>query len=260
MGFLKGKKILISGISNEKSVAFGIFEAMSKQKAELGLICQNKKIINKIKPLVPDVPSNLFFSCDVSNDNSIKELFYNVRNVWKKFDGFVHAIAYCPRKQLSDNFINHINKVDFNITNEISVYSFLAMIKECKDMLNKDSSLLTLTSIGAQQVVSNYNLMGIAKASLESSVRYIASILGKYYIRVNAISCGPVRTRSSYVIKNFNQFKKNCKSRAFIKKDITSLDIGNIASFLSSNLSKGITGSIIYVDHGFHASRKNGLI
>lgn len=260
MGFLKGKKILISGISNEKSISFGIAKAMFNQNAELGLICQNKKIINKVKILIPSVPSNLFFSCDVTDDNSIQKLFSNVRNVWKKFDGLVHSIAYCPRKQLSNDFINNINRIDFNTAHEISSYSFLAMIKACKNMLNKDSSVLTLTSIGSQKVISNYNLMGFAKASLESSVRYMASILGKNYIRVNAISCGPIRTSSSYVIKNFNQFKKNCKSCAFIQEDITSMEIGNIAAFLSSNLSKGITGSIIYVDHGLHASRKNSLI
>lgn len=260
MGFLKGKKILITGISNERSIALGIAKVLYKQKAELSFVCQNKKIINKIKHLIDSMSVNTIFFCDVSSDENIKELFFNLKKIWNKFDGFVHSIAYCPKEQMHQDFIESSTKESFNLAHEISSYSFLSMARESKNMLNKFSSLITLSYLGSQRVLSNYNMMGLAKASLESNVRYMAHALGKKNIRVNGISSGPIKTVSSYQIKNFSKIQKYQKSVSFIKSYITSRQIGNVAAFLCSNLSIGITGSIIYVDNGFNVNVPNNII
>lgn len=259
MGILKGKKILITGIYNSRSIAFGIAQSMYHQQAELGFVCQNEKISNKIKDLVSEMKSNFILSCDVSNDENIKKLFFNVSKVWKKFDGLVHCIAYCPKKYLNGDFIDNITRKGFNISHEISSYSFLGMVKECRKMLNSFSSLVTLSYLGAKKVVPNYNIMGLAKASLEANVRYMAYTLGENNIRVNTISCGPIKTVSSYNIKNFNKINNFHHSSSFIKNLITAENIGNVASFLLSNLSYGITGSVIYVDHGVNISSTNSV-
>lgn len=257
MSFLKGKKILITGISNDRSIALGIAKALYKQKAKLTFACQNKKIINKIKYLIDPINSNNVFFCDVSSDENIKELFFNLQKTWNKFDGFIHSIAYCQKDQMNKDFIENSSKKSFNLAHEITSYSFLSMARESKHMLNKFSSLITLSYLGAQRVLSNYNIMGLAKASLESNIRYMAYSLGKKNIRVNGISSGPIKTISSYQIKNFCKIQKYQKSVSLIKKYITSKQIGNVAAFLCSNLSIGITGSIIYVDNGFHVNIPN---
>lgn len=254
MGFLKNKKILITGISSARSIAFSIAKAMYNQKAELGFVCQNDKINNKINILLKPMKSHFIFSCDISNDKSIKKLFSNIRKIWNKFDGLVHAIAYCPKDQLQGDFIKNTTRKGFNISHEISSYSFLSLIKECRSMLNKFSSLLTLSYLGAHRVVPNYNVMGLAKASLEANVRYMAYTLGKDNIRVNAISSGPIKTVSSYQIKGFGKIRNHSQSASLIQNFILSENIGNVAAFLSSNLSNGITGSVIYVDNGLNVS------
>ncbi|QCI18244.1 enoyl-ACP reductase [Buchnera aphidicola (Aphis nasturtii)] len=260
MGFLKGKKILVTGISNERSIALGIAKSLYKQKAELSFVCKNKKIIDKIKNVINTMNVSSIFFCDVSDDENIKELFFNLKKVWNKFDGFIHAIAYCPKGQMYKDFIENSNKESFNLTHQISSYSFLSMARESKNMLNKFSSLITLSYLGSQRVLSNYNMMGLAKASLESNVRYMAYSLGEKNIRVNGISCGPIKTISSYQIKNFCKIQKYHKSVSFIKNYITSKQIGNVAAFLCSDLSIGITGSIIYVDNGFNVNIPNEII
>ncbi|QCI20404.1 enoyl-ACP reductase [Buchnera aphidicola (Brachycaudus cardui)] len=260
MGLLKGKKILITGVSSTRSIAFGIAKSMYHQKAELGFVCQNEKISNKIKHLAASMKSNIILSCDVSNDENIKKLFLNLMKIWKKFDGLVHSIAYCPKNHLNGDFIKNSTRKGFNISHEISSYSFLALIKECRKMLNSSSSLLTLSYLGAQRVIPNYNLMGLAKASLEANVRYMAYALGKNNIRVNAISCNPIKTISSYQMKNFNKINNFHHDSSLIKKSVTTENIGNVASFLLSNLSTGITGSVIYVDNGCNISQINNIL
>jgi len=260
MGFLKGKKILITGISSVRSISFGIAKSLYNQGAELGFVCQNKKISRKIKILADSMKSSILLSCDVSNDKNIKKLFIDLSKKWKKFDGLVHAIAYCPKKYFNGDFINNITREGFNIAHEISSYSFLGLVKECRKMLNNFSSLLTLSYLGSQRVTPNYNIMGVAKASLESNVRYMAYTLGKDNIRVNVISAAPIKTISSYNIKNFNKIKNHSDSFSFLKNPITHENIGNVASFLLSDLSLGITGSVIYVDNGFNVSNINSIL
>ena len=259
MGLLKGKKILIIGVSSEQSIACGIAQSMYNQKAELGFVCQNQRTCNKIKKLATSMNSSIILSCDVSNDRNIKKLFLDLSQVWKKFDGLVHSIAYCPKDHFNGDFINNTTRQGFNIAHEISSYSFLGLVKECRKMLNNFSSILTLSYLGSQRVVSNYNVMGLAKASLEANVRYMAYTLGKDNIRVNAISSAPIKTISSYAIKDFNKIRNNHYSSSFIKNLITSKNIGNVASFLLSNLSIGITGSVIYVDNGFNISSMSDI-
>ncbi|QCI25475.1 enoyl-ACP reductase [Buchnera aphidicola (Sitobion avenae)] len=260
MGFLKGKKILIIGISSIRSISFGIAKSLYSQEAELAFVCQNEKISKKIKHLTRELNSSIIFSCDVSKDDNIKKLFIDLRQVWKKFDGLVHAIAYCPKEHFNEDFISSTTRNGFNIAHEISSYSFLGLVKECRNMLNNFSSLLTLSYLGAQRVIPNYNVMGLVKASLEANVRYMAYSLGKKNIRVNAISSGPIKTISSYKIKNFNKIKNFSHASSFLKNSITSENIGNVASFLLSDLSLGITGSVIYVDNGFNISGINNIL
>ncbi|ADP67239.1 enoyl-ACP reductase [Buchnera aphidicola] len=259
MGFLKGKKFLIIGISSVRSIAFGIAKSLYNQKAELGFVCQNEKIKKKIKKLVEPMKSCIVLCCDVSNDKNIKKLFIDLGQVWKKFDGLVHAIAYCPKQYFNGDFIDNITREGFNISHEISSYSFIGLVKACRTMLNNFSSLLTLSYLGSQRVVPNYNVMGLAKASLEASVRYMASSLGKENIRVNAISSSPIKTISSYKITNFNKIRNCSYASSFLKNSVTSENIGNVASFLLSDLSLGITGSVIYVDNGFNVSSMNNI-
>ncbi|QCI22128.1 enoyl-ACP reductase FabI [Buchnera aphidicola] len=254
MELLKNKKILITGIFNKKSIAFDIAKSMYSQKARLAFVCQNEKITSRVKKLAESFKSNIVLSCDFSNDVNIKNMCLNLSKIWKKFDGLVHSVAYCPKKFFDGDFIDNITRDGFNISHEISCYSFLGLVKECRKMLNNHSSLLTLSYLGSKRVVPNYNVMGLAKASLEANVRYMAYTLGKHNIRVNAISPGPIKTISSYSIKNFNKIQKHHRSSALIKNSITGENIGNVASFLLSNLSIGITGSVIYVDNGFNVS------
>ncbi|AWH90521.1 enoyl-ACP reductase [Buchnera aphidicola (Melanaphis sacchari)] len=259
MKLLEGKKILITGILNERSIALGIAKSMYEHNAELIYVCQNKKIANRVQKLIKSINNNPIFLCDVSCDKNIKNFFLKLKKIWKKFDGFVHSIAFCPKKQMQEDFIKSSTRESFIKCHEISSYSFLSMARESQKMLNNFSSLVTLSYLGAQKAITNYNIMGLAKASLESNVRYMASILGKKNIRVNAISPGPIKTISSRQIKDFCRTKIYHKFSSCTNSHITSKEVGNVASFLCSNLSIGITGSIIYVDHGVNIKGVNTM-
>ncbi|XBC38943.1 MAG: SDR family oxidoreductase [Buchnera aphidicola (Melaphis rhois)] len=259
MGFMKGKKILITGIANRYSIAFGIAKAMHAQNATLALTYHLDKVKERVFSLAKELGISIVFPCDVSSDESIKNLFVNISKKWRKFDGFVHAIAFSPRKQMSGDYVNNITRSDFSRVHDISSYSFVGMAKECRSMLKKNSSLLTLSYIGSKQAIPNYNIMGVAKASLESNVRYMANSMGIDSIRVNAISSAPIKTVSSCGIKNFRKMSKFSKIITPYSNPVTIHDIGNTAAFLCSNLSKGITGQTIYVDGGFNITAMNRL-
>lgn len=252
MGILKNKRILITGLANKFSIAYGIAKSMYKQKAKLAFSYQNERLKNKIEKIAKKFESNIILECDVNSDNSIKKLFYNLKKKWPKFDGLVHSIAYAPKDQLNGDYVDLINRKSFNITHEISSYSFIALIKNCKNMLNKKSSIISLTYLGSEKVIPNYNIMGIAKASLEANIRYTANSLGPLDIRVNGISSGPIKTLASSAIKNFKNMLSHYKMLTPIRNTITTEDIGNCAAFLCSDLSNGITGEILHVDGGFH--------
>ncbi|WP_044010523.1 enoyl-ACP reductase FabI [Buchnera aphidicola] len=252
MGFLEEKKILVTGISNKYSIAFGIAKALHKQNATLAFSYHTDRLKNKVYELAKELGVKIVIPCDVSDDNSIKRLFFNISKKWITFDGFIHSIAFAPKNQLSGDYVSSITRLDFSNVLDVSSYSFVGMAKACRSILKKGSSLLTLSYIGSKKVVPNYNVMGIAKASLESNVRYMASCMGLNGIRVNAISSSPIKTLSSYHIKNFKKILNHTTSRSLNNNLTTVEDVGNTAAFLCSDLSKGITGQIIYVDGGFN--------
>ncbi|CAL4320897.1 Enoyl-[acyl-carrier-protein] reductase [NADH] FabI [Buchnera aphidicola (Chaitophorus sp. 3695)] len=251
MGILLNKKILIIGLHNKYSIAYGISKIIYDQGAQLAFTYKNEKYKNRIKYIAKKFNSNIILKCDMRKDSNIKNLFLKLKKIWSNFDGFVHSIAYLKKKYLQKNYINSINSKAFQKSHYITSYSFSAITKYCQFMLNNYSSLLTISYIGSRKFIPYYNFMGLAKASLEANVRYLAGSLGPK-IRVNAISAGPVKTVSSYSLKSFKKMYSINKNFSPIKRNVSITDIGNAAAFLISNLSSGITGQIIYVDGGFN--------
>lgn len=250
--FLKNKKILITGLANKYSIASGIAAAMHREGAELAFTYQNERLLKNLKPLAEEYKSNILIECDVANDNSINDAFKRLYEEWSTFDGIVHSIGFAPSDQLEGNFVDVTTREGFQIAHDISSYSFTALAKAAKPMLNKNSALLTLTYLGAVQTMPNYNVMGLAKASLEANTRFLAASLGKDNIRVNAISAGPIKTLAASGVKNFKKMLGQHSSRAPLGRTVTSEEVGNTAAFLCSDLSSGITGEITYVDAGFN--------
>lgn len=252
MYLLSGKKILITGILNKYSIAYGIACNMYKHKANLIFTYQNKKNKEKIKKLVKKMTKNPIIKCDVSKDIDIKYLFFKISKIWNKFDGFVHSIAFTPNNTLKKDFIKNTSRLTFKVSHDISSYSLLGMVKECINILNKKSSIIVLTYLGARIVINNYNVMGLAKASLEANIRYIACNIGDKNIRINGISPAPIKTSASSQIKNINNIIKLYRKNSPLSEKITIEHIGNVATFLASDLSLGITGEIINLDSGFN--------
>ena len=248
------KKILITGIANKYSIAAGIAESMHKQGAELAFTYQNERLLKNIKPIANTFDSDILIECDVSDDASIKASFERLKKSWVSFDGFVHSIGYAPSDQLEGDFLEVTNREGFKIAHDISSYSFTAMAKEAKSMLNENSALLTLTYLGSVQTMPNYNVMGLAKASLEANTRFLAASLGKHNIRVNAISAGPIKTLAASGVKNFRKMLSQHSKRAPLGRTVTAEEVGNTAAFLCSDFASGITGEITYVDAGFNIS------
>ena len=251
---LKNKKILISGLANKYSIASGIASAMFREGAELAFTYQNERLLKNLKPLAKEYGSNIFIECDVSSDDSIKNSFVELKKHWNSFDGFVHSIGFAPADQLEGNFVDVTTREGFKIAHEISSYSFTAMAKEAKPALNDGSALLTLTYLGSMQSLPNYNVMGLAKASLEANTRFLAASMGKDNIRVNAISAGPIKTLAASGVKNFRKMLSQHSSRAPLRRTVTTEEVGNVAAFLCSNYASGVTGEITYVDAGFNTA------
>jgi len=250
--FLKNKKILITGLANKYSIASGIAAAMHREGAELAFTYQNERLLKNLKPLAEEYKSNILIECDVANDNSINDAFKRLHEEWSTFDGIVHSIGFAPSDQLEGNFVDVTTREGFQIAHDISSYSFTALAKAAKPMLNENSALLTLTYLGAVQTMPNYNVMGLAKASLEANTRFLAASLGKDNIRVNAISAGPIKTLAASGVKNFKKMLGQHSSRAPLGRTVTAEEVGNTAAFLCSDLASGITGEITYVDAGFN--------
>ena len=249
---LKDKKILITGLANKYSIAAGIAIAMHREGAELAFTYQNERLLKNLEPIAKECNSNILIECDVADDASITKSFNELKKHWKKFDGFVHSIGYAPADQLEGNFVDVTNREGFKIAHDISSYSFTAMARESKPMLNENSALLTLTYLGSTQTMPNYNVMGLAKASLEANTRFLASSLGKDKVRVNAISAGPIKTLAASGVKNFRKMLKQHSKRAPLGRTVTAEEVGNVAAFLCSDHASGITGEITYVDAGFN--------
>ena len=251
---LKGKRILISGLANKYSIAAGIARAMHREGAELAFTYQNERLLKNLKPIAAELNSNILIESDVSSDESIEQSFIELKKSWETFDGFVHSIGYAPADQLEGNFVDVTTREGFRIANDISSYSFTALAKAAKPMLNDGSALLTLTYLGAVQTLPNYNVMGLAKASLEANTRFLAASLGKDNIRVNAISAGPIKTLAASGVKNFRKMITQHSARAPLGRTVTTEEVGNAAAFLCSDYASGITGEITYVDAGFNTA------
>ena len=259
MGFMTGKRILITGVASKLSIAYGIAKAMRDQGAELAFTYQNDKLKPRVEEFAQSLGSYIVLPCDVAEDESIENLFTELAKVWPKFDGFVHSIGFAPADQLDGDYVDAVNREGFRIAHDISAYSFVAMAKACRSMLNPNSALLTLSYLGAERAIPNYNTMGLAKASLEANVRYMANAMGKETIRVNAVSAGPIRTLAASGIKDFRKMLSHCEAVTPLRRTVTTEDVGNAAAFLCSDLAVGITGEILHVDGGFSIAAMNEL-
>lgn len=251
MAFLQGKKILITGVLSNRSIAYGIAEACKREGAELAFTYVGERFKERVTGFAQEFGSNMVFECDVSSDEQIANTFAELGKTWPTFDGFVHAIGFAPAEAIAGDFLEGLSREAFKIAHDISSYSFPAMAKAAKPMLTDRAALLTLTYLGADRVVPNYNTMGLAKASLEASVRYLAEALGPQGVRVNGISAGPIKTLAASGIKGFGKILGAVAETAPLRRNVTTEDVGNAAAFLLSDLASGITGEITYVDGGF---------
>ena len=251
MGFLAGKRLLITGLLNNRSIAYGIARACHREGAELAFSYQGERFKDRIAEYAAEFGSQLTFDCDVADDAQIDALFANLGQHWEQFDGFVHAIAFAPREAIAGDFLDGLTRENFRVAHDISAYSFPALAKAALPRLRAGASLLTLTYLGAVRYVPNYNTMGLAKASLESSVRFLAQSLGARGIRVNGISAGPIKTLAASGIKDFSKLLADFAANAPIRRAVTIDDVGNVAAFLLSDLAAGVSAEITYVDGGF---------
>ena len=255
MGFLSKKRILITGMLSNRSIAYGTAQAMRREGAELAFTYQGERIRDRVAELAREFDSELILPCDVSSDEDIEKLFSDLSKHWDKFDGFVHSIAFSPREALAGDFLDGFTREAFRIAHDVSAYSFPAMAKVALPMMEgRNAALLTLSYLGAVRTMPHYNVMGLAKASLESSVRYLAMNLGTRGIRVNGISAGPIKTLAAAGIADFNKLLSYNAMNAPLKRNITIEEVGNAAAFLCSDLASGITGEITYVDGGFNTT------
>lgn len=227
---------------------------MHEQGAQLAFTYQSERLKKNVEKIAAELGSDMLFECDVASDESIKSMFKELSSHWPTFDGFVHSIGFAPANELEGNFVDAATREGFQIAHDISSYSFTAMAKEAKPMLNKDSALLTLTYLGSVQSLPNYNVMGLAKASLEANTRFLAAAMGPDGIRVNAISAGPIKTLAASGVKNFRKMLTNYANRAPLRRVVTTKEVGNVAAFLCSDLASGVTGEITYVDGGFNTA------
>ena len=251
MAFLQGKKILITGLLSNRSIAYGIAKACHREGAELAFTYVGERFKDRITEFAAEFDSKLVFDCDVASDEQIEAVFTDLAKSWDRLDGLVHAIGFAPREAIAGEFLDGFSRENFRIAHDISAYSFPAMAKAALPMLKEGSSLLTLSYLGAVRAIPYYNTMGLAKASLEASVRYLAENLGQKGIRANGISAGPIKTLAASGIKDFGKILNFVKANAPLRRNVTIEDVGNAAAFLLSDLAGGITGEITYVDGGF---------
>ncbi len=260
MGFLSGKKALIVGLASNRSIAYGIAKIFHEQGAELAFTYQNDRLKERVQDMAADFNSTLVFPCDVACDREINDVFSQLGKHWTKLDTVVHSVAFAPADQISGDFVDSVSREGFHIAHDISAYSLVALAKAALPMMqDTNGSILTLSYYGAEKAVPNYNVMGIAKASLEASVRYLAASLGPRGIRVNAVSAGPIRTLAAAGIKDFRKMQTAYAASTPLKRNITAEEVGNTAAFLCSDLSSGITGEVIHVDAGYHAVAMSDL-
>jgi enoyl-[acyl-carrier protein] reductase I len=252
MGFLAGKKILITGILSNRSIAYGVALACAREGATLAFTYVNDALKDRVVKIAAEFGTVPILPCDVTQDGDIDALFATLKSEWGELDGLLHAIAYAPREALSGDFLEVISREAFAIAHDVSSYSFAALAKGARPLLQgRSGSLLTLTYLGAARSLPNYNVMGLAKASLEANVRYLASCLGPEGIRVNGISAGPIKTLAAAGIGNFSKLLSQFEKTAPLRRNVTIEEVGNVAAFYFSDLSSAITGEITYADCGY---------
>ncbi|MEI2773682.1 MAG: enoyl-ACP reductase [Candidatus Competibacter sp.] len=253
MGFLASKRALILGIASNRSIAWGIAQAMHREGAELAFTYQNDKLKPRIEKMAAELGSSITLPCEVESDTDIEAVFESLKQHWDGLDILVHSIAYAPREALEGDYLDGISRENFRIAHDISSYSFAALAKAARPLMkDRRGAIITMTYLGGVRAVPNYNVMGLAKASLDANVRYLAQTLGPEGIRVNAISAGPIRTLAASGIKNFRKMLDTFEHLAPLRKCVTIEEVGNAAAFLCSDLASGITGEIVYVDGGFN--------
>jgi len=257
---MTGKKVLILGVASKLSIASGIAEAMHREGAELAFTYQGEKLRDRVIKFAAGWDSDLVFPCDVTSDEQIEDLFKNLSKNWDGIDCIVHCLAFAPGNELDGNYVDVTTRAGFNLAHEISSFSFVALAKAGARMMEgRNGSLLTLSYLGAVRSLPNYNVMGLAKASLEANVRYMASALGPKGIRVNAISAGPIKTLAAAGIKSFRKMLEHNAKQTPLRRNVTIEEVGNAASFLCSDLASGISGEILYVDGGFNTTAMGSL-
>jgi len=253
MGLLLDKKILVTGLLSNRSIAYGIAKAAMREGAALAFTYQNEDLKDRVVQLAADFGAAPVMPCDVADDAQIERLFQSLRERWDGLDGIVHSIAFAPREALKGNLLEGLTREAFRIAHDVSAYSFAALAKAGLPMMEgRKAALVTLTYLGAQRSVQNYNVMGLAKASLEATIRYLAHDLGPKGIRVNGISAGPIKTLAAAGISGFGKILKSVEDNAPLRRNVTIDEVGNAAAFLLSDLASGITGEVTYVDCGFN--------
>jgi len=252
MGMLDGKRILIIGVASKRSIAWGIAQSMHREGATLAFTYQNDRLKDRVVDMAAECDSTITLPCDVGEDAQIDDLIASLKSEWGTFDGFVHAVAFAPREALDGDYLDSIDREAFRIAHDVSSYSFAGLAKAARPILNPGSSLITLSYLGAIRAMPNYNVMGLAKASLEANTRFMANSLGPNGIRVNAISAGPIKTLAAAGIGNFKKLLGHVSAVAPLRENTTIEQVGDTAAFLASPMSSGITGQIVYVDGGYN--------
>lgn len=253
MGFLAGKRALVTGIASHRSIAWGIAEAMRREGAELALTYQNERLRNRVDEAAQRFGAKLVLPLDVASDADLAALPQALARQWDGIDIVVHAIAYAPREAIQGDFLDGLTREAFAVAHDVSSYSFAALAKVLRPMMRgRNAAMLTLSYLGAERALSSYNVMGLAKASLEANVRYLARCLGPEGVRVNAISAGPIKTLAAAGIANFRRMLEHVERAAPLRRSVTIEDVGNVAAFLCSDLAAGVTGEITYVDAGYN--------
>jgi enoyl-[acyl-carrier protein] reductase I len=260
MGFLAGKKVLIVGIASKLSIATGIANAFHREGAEIALTYQNEKLKKRVEDFGSAYNSELILPLDVADDQQIAATFDRIKEAWGGIDIVVHSVGFAPADELNGDYVEATTREGFKVAHDISSYSFVALAKYARPLMQgRNSALLTLTYLGSEKVIPNYNVMGLAKASLEANVRYMASSLGPEGIRVNAISAGPIRTLAASGVKSFRKMLSETEKQTPLRRNVTIDEVGNAAAFLCSDLASGISGEILFVDGGFNTTAMRPL-
>jgi enoyl-[acyl-carrier protein] reductase I len=261
MGFLTGKRALIVGVASQRSIATGIAEAMHREGAELAFTYQTEKLRSRVEDCAAEYGgSKIILPCDVADDAQIDAVFAELGRHWDKFDILVHSVGFAPREAIEGGYLDGLTRENFRIAHDISAYSLSALAKAARPMMQgRNGAILTLSYLGAERALANYNVMGVAKAALEASVRYLALNLGPEGTRVNAISAGPIKTLAAAGIANFRKMLGHVEDYAPLRRSVTIEDVGNVAAFLCSDLAAGVTGEITYVDAGYNILGMTGI-